>query len=86
MGEPSAPLAFTLHAEGEDEIDTTGVTVNVDGADVTADCDVRVPRRWPSNRADFEYRPAGGWSTAAHEVSVDWPGRMPQRAWSFVVR
>lgn len=85
MAEPSAALAFTVVTEGEDEIDTTGVTVSVDGRDVTAECEVRVPQRWPANRADYAYEPRGGWEPGHHEAAVAWPGRMAERSWSFEV-
>ena len=83
MTEPSATLAFTLHSAGDAEIDTSAVSVSVDGSDVTAGCRVRVPRRWPANRADYAYRPPDGWARGEHEVTVAWPGVMRVQTWSF---
>ena len=57
VAEPDAPLAFTLRSPGEDEIDTSGVSVVVDGSDVTGACEVRRPHTWPADRADYVYRP-----------------------------
>ena len=66
------------------EIDPAQVTVVVDGHDVTAQCAVRLPRIWPANRADYEYRPEAGWAPGRHEVSVDVAGS-PRRSWHFEV-
>lgn len=68
----------------EREIDPAHVTVVIDGDDVTAECAVRLPRMWPANRADYEYRPAAGWTAGRHEVSVAVAGS-PQRSWHFEV-
>jgi hypothetical protein len=83
VAEPSEPLVFTLRAGGDDEIDTGGVVVTVDGVDVTARCEFRVPRRWPANRADVAYRPASGWAAGEHRVTVSWARGSKARTWEF---
>jgi hypothetical protein len=68
----------------EREIDPAEVTVVVDGHDVTRQCAVRLPRVWPANRADYEYRPEAGWAPGLHEVSVALADT-PRRSWRFEV-
>jgi hypothetical protein len=61
------------------------VRVEVDREDVTADCDVRLPMLHPPNRADFVYRPAGGWPAGPHVVRVRWSEPGLDEAWEFEV-
>ena len=61
------------------------MAVEVDGRDVTADCEVRLPKLWPPGRADYGYRPAAGWAPGRHEVRVSWPEAADAARWSFEV-
>jgi hypothetical protein len=85
VAEASADLEFTLRTADPAGLVAEEVAVEVDGADVAAECAVRLPRLHPVNRGDWRYRPPGGWPPGLHEVTVSWPGRLDAETWTFEV-
>jgi hypothetical protein len=76
---PGAALVAVLALEGEWSAE--GLRVRLDGADVTARCQIRTDRAWPPRRAEIVLTAVSG---GEHRAELEWPGSAPH-VWRFTV-